>query len=594
MALPEGNSSYIDFTRHTKGFVLLSFTLQRLRMVETGWLGILQIIGALALFIYGIKVMSEGVQRIASVPLRDALQKVTQSKLSTFLTGFFTTAALQSSSATTLLTVSFVNAGIISLTAAAGIIIGANVGSIVTVWVVTIFGFEYNLFALCLPMIALAMPFVFLQNGKNRHWAETVIGFAIVLIALQFLKSVVPDLQRQQDVISFISNLGNQGWWSIVLFLFIGLFLTGLIQSSSASMALTLTLCINGWLPFDIAAAMVLGENIGTTFTTEVASWVGNSESKKAARMHVLFNVLGVLVFLPFLPLILDGISWMMIYMIKTGNPFVDKWAMPAGLAFFYTIFNAVCAIVTLAFMPWFIRLASQTVRYNPSKTDRTSFLDTGSHTADLSLPIVLQEIIEQAQRLKNVNAILNRIVHYSGEAEFENFLSEAREYLAKLQANYQTITQYLISLVEDRSSQVTSAQIKNLLSINLLTGHMSGVYGSIYLLASEKRKQRVWFGPTQRTMLLHRINDAGVMLKRSIHLLQSGSFGRNALRGYTLDLKEKNLDYLEYENELLQELERGEMKLSSVITYYRMAHYLDNINEDLKNILTELSADDL
>ena len=178
-------------------------------MVESGWLGILQIIGALALFIYGIKVMSEGVQRIASLPLREALGKVTQSKFSTFLTGFFTTAALQSSSATTLLTVSFVNAGIISLTAAAGIIIGANVGSTVTIWVVTIFGFEYNLFALCLPMIAMAMPFVFIQNGKNRHWAETVIGFAIVLIALQFLKSVVPDLQRHQEVISFISKDGN-------------------------------------------------------------------------------------------------------------------------------------------------------------------------------------------------------------------------------------------------------------------------------------------------------------------------------------------------------------------------------------------------
>lgn len=562
-------------------------------MVESGWLGILQIIGALALFIYGIKVMSEGVQRIASLPLREALGKVTQSKFSTFLTGFFTTAALQSSSATTLLTVSFVNAGIISLTAAAGIIIGANVGSTVTIWVVTIFGFEYNLFALCLPMIAMAMPFVFIQNGKNRHWAETVIGFAIVLIALQFLKSVVPDLQRHQEVISFISNLGNQGWMSIILFLFIGLFLTALIQSSSASMALTLTLCLNGWLPFDIAAAMVLGENIGTTITTEAASWVGNVDAKKAARMHVLFNVLGVVVFLPFLPLLLEGISWMMIYMIKTGNPFVDKWAMPAGLAFFYTCFNVVCAFVSLMFMPLFIRLASRTVPNHPGKSAQTSFLDTGSHTADLSLPIALQEIIEQCQRLKNLNTILNRIVHYSGETEFENHLSEARAYLEKLQSNHQAITQYLISLVEDRSSQVTSAQIKNLLSINLLTGHMAGVYNSIYLLASEKRKQRIWYGPTQRTMLLHRINDAGVMLKRCIHLLQAGSFGRNALRGYTPDLKEKNLDYQDYENELLQELERGEMKMTSVITYYRMAHYLDNINEDLKNILTELAVEE-
>ena len=136
-------------------------------MADLGWLGILEVIGALALFIYGMKVMSEGVQRLASLQLRDALQRVTQNKVSSFLTGFFTTAALQSSSATTVITVSFVNAGIISLTAAAGIIIGANVGSTVTIWMVTILGFGYDLFTLSLPMIALAMPFLFIKNGKN-------------------------------------------------------------------------------------------------------------------------------------------------------------------------------------------------------------------------------------------------------------------------------------------------------------------------------------------------------------------------------------------------------------------------------------------
>ncbi len=563
-------------------------------MADLGWLGILEVIGALALFIYGMKVMSEGVQRLASLQLRDALQRVTQNKVSTFLTGFFTTAALQSSSATTVITVSFVNAGIISLTAAAGIIIGANVGSTVTIWMVTILGFGYDLFTLSLPMIALAMPFLFIKNGKNRHWAETVIGFSILLIALQFLRNVVPDIQKQQDLIYYISRLGNHGFLSIVLFLTIGFGFTALIQSSSASMALTLTLVLNGWLPFNIAAVMVLGGAIGTTVSTEIASWVGNTESKKAARLHVLFNFLGVIVFLPFLPLVLSFVSWMMVYFFKTGNPVVDKWAMPTGLAVFYTFFNIVCAILFLSIMPWFIRFASRTVKPKDRETGNLKFIGTGSNTADLSLPIALQEIIQQCLRIKNLNSILNRIINFTTEAEFQDQMNQANEYLNKLLLNQKATTLYLISMVEDKSSLVTSKQIKNLLNINLLIDHIRNTYDNIYVLISEKRKQRIWYGPTQRSILLHRINDATVMLKRSIQLLQTGSFNKNNWKGLDLNLKEKKQDYLDYEKELILELERGEMKMASVITYYRMAQYLDSINEALRNILTELSDEPL
>jgi phosphate:Na+ symporter len=559
-------------------------------MVELGWFGILQIIGALALFIYGMKVMSEGVQRIASLQLRDALQRVTQNKISTFLTGFFTSAVLQSSSATTVMTVSFVNAGIISLTAAAGIIIGANVGSTVTIWMLTILGFEYNLFALCLPMIALAMPFLFINNGKNRHLAETVIGFAILLIALQFLKSVVPDIQKQWEVITFISNLGRHGFLSIILFLTIGFLFTALIQSASASFALTLTLVLNGWLPYDIAAVTVLGGMMGTTVSTEIASWVGNIDAKRTARLHVLFNVVGVVLFLPFLPLILDFVSWIMVYLLKTGNPFLDKWAMPAGLAIFYTIFNIVCAILLLALMPWFMQLASRTVKSKGREGEKLQFIDTGSNTADLSLPIAMQEIIQQCQRIKNLNVLLNRIINYTTEAEFQEHMTQANEYLAKLLLNQKATTVYLIGMVEDRSSLITSQQIKNLLNINLLIEHIRATYENIYSLVVEKRKQRIWYGPTQRSILLHRINDATVMLKRSIQLLQTSSFNKNTWKGLAFDLKEKKQDYLDYEKDLIDELERGEMKLTSVITYYRMAQYMDSINEALKNILNELS----
>lgn len=562
-------------------------------MVELGWYGILQIIGALALFIYGMKVMSEGVQRIASIQLRDSLQRVTQNKASSFLTGFFTTALIQSSSAMTVMTVSFVNAGIISLTAAAGIIIGSNVGTTVTVWFVTILGFELNLFTLCLPLIALAMPFLFIKNGQYRHWAETVIGFSLLLIALQFLKSVVPELQRQSEIMAFLAKLGNEGVLSILLFVMIGLVFTALIQSSSAAMALTLTMCLNGWLSFDIAAAMVLGENIGTTITTELASWVGNTKSKIAARFHVLFNILGVILFLPFLPLLLPFIAWMMLNWFDAGNPFFETRAMPIGLAIFYSIFNIICGLIFLILMPSLIKLASRSVKeVRASEHKGLFFIDTGSNSADLSLPIAMQEILQQCQRVKSLNTILNRITNFTTEAEYQEQMKLASNYLDTLAQNQKAINQYLIGMVEDKSSLITSKQIKSLLNINLLLDHITYKYQQVFNLIGEKRSSRIWYGPTQRSLLLHRINDASVMMRRVIEILQSGSFTRSPWKGMGLDLTEKNQDYIDYERELVKELERGEMKLTSVVTYYRMAQHLEGINEALKTMLNEFGEE--
>lgn len=563
-------------------------------MVEFGWYGILQVLGALALFIYGMKVMSEGVQRMASIQLRDALQRVTHNRISSFLTGFFTTATIQSSSATTVMTVSFVNAGIISLTAAASIIIGANVGTTVTIWIVTILGFELNLFKLCLPLIAIAMPFLFWKNGKYRHWAEAAIGFSLLLISLEFLKSVVADLQHHHKIMAFLGHLGEHGLFSILIFIFIGIVFTALIQSSSAAIALTLTMCINGWLPFDIGAAMVLGENIGTTLTTEIASWVGNRESKKAARVHVLFNVIGVLCFLPFLPLILPFLAWLMKEGMGLGDPFTDSKSMPMGLALFYTLFNLVNAVIFMVLLPELIRLASRTVKSKADERRKLFFIDTGSNTADLSLPVARQEILKQCQQVRHLNTILNRITNYSSEAEFHAQIKLADDYLNTLSENQQAINEYLTGMVEDRSSLLTSKQIKSLLNISLLVDHLRSKYERVYQLLGDKRQQRIWFGPTQRSILLHRINDANVLLKNCIQMLQSSSANKNQWKGLSYDLIEKHQDYLDYERELMRELERGEMKLSSVVTYYRMSQHMDSINEALRNILSELTEEPL
>jgi Na+/phosphate symporter len=217
-----------------------------------------------------------------------------------------------------------------------------------------------------------------------------------------------------------------------------------------------------------------------------------------------------------------------------------------------------------------FYSAGCQDCEENQKEEGKLFFIDTGINSADLSLPVAMQEIVQQCQRVKQLNMILNRIINFTTEAEFHEQIRYVKEYFNILQENQKAINHYLIGMVEDKSSLVTSKQIKSLLNINLLLEHIRMKYESIYRLLGEKRQQRIWFGPTQRSTLLHRINDAAMMLKRVIQILQSNTFIKAVSRGLTLDQSEKNQDYLDYEKELMVELERGEMKLSSVVTYYR------------------------
>lgn len=307
-----------------------------------------------------------------------------------------------------------------------------------------------------------------------------------------------------------------------------------------------------------------------------------------------MFNLIGVILFLPFLPLMLPFIDWLMTDIFALGSPIRDPKSSPIGLAIFYSCFNILCAIIVMPLLERFLQFVSKTVKPKLGAPEKLYFIDTGINSADLSLPVAMQEIVQQCQRVKNLNNILNRIINFTTEAEFHDQLKMVREYFARLTENQKALNEYLIGMVEDKSSLVTSKQIKSLLNINLLLEHIRGKYESIYKILIEKRQLRIWFGPTQRSTLIHRINDASVMLKRCIQLLQSSSFNKSAWRGLSLDLSEKNQDYLDYEKELITELERGEMKLTSVVTYYRLAQYMDSINESLKSILNEFSEEPL
>ncbi len=276
---------------------------------------LLTLLGALGMFLYGMNLMSTGLQKAAGERLRHILAAMTSNRVKSVATGLTITSIIQSSSATTVMVVGFVNAGLLALDQAIGVIMGANIGTTVTAWLISLLGFKMDISVLAVPLMAIGFVMSVSKRERYRNISEFIIGFSLLFLGLSLMKNSVPDLEQTPEVLSFIGRWTGYGFWSVLLFLAFGTVLTLILQSSSATMALTLIMLSLGWLPFDMAAAMVLGENIGTTITANIAAAMANVNAKRAALAHTLFNVFGVVwalaLFRPFVNFIGLTITWL-------------------------------------------------------------------------------------------------------------------------------------------------------------------------------------------------------------------------------------------------------------------------------------------
>ena len=272
------------------------------------FLDFLGLLGSIGLFLYGMKVMSEGLQKAAGDRLRTILGAMTRNRLTGTITGFFITALIQSSSASIVMVVSFVNAGLMTLAQSMAVIFGANVGTTFTAWIIALFGFKVDMSAFAIPLIGLAIPLLFSSKGRNKSIGEFVIGFALLFLGLDMISTYVPDLQSNPEMFASLQDYASRGFASVLIFLAVGLVVTMIIQSSAATFAITLIMFSKGWIDFDLACALVLGSAIGTTITPILASMSGNIAAKRTAMGHLMFNVLGTIwclaVFYPFTDMI--------------------------------------------------------------------------------------------------------------------------------------------------------------------------------------------------------------------------------------------------------------------------------------------------
>jgi len=463
----------------------------------------LELVGALGFFIYGMKVMSEGIQKVAGNKMRQVLGAMTSTRIFGVFTGFLITSLLQSSSATTVMVVSFVNAGLLTLVESVGVIMGANIGTTITAWLISIFGFKIKIASVALPIIAIGFPMMFSKRANLKSWAEVIIGFALLFLGLNALKGSVPDLKSSPEVLSFLANYADSGMLSTFIFIGVGTLLTLIVQSSSAAMALTLVMCFEGWIPFEMAAAMVLGENIGTTITANLAALIGNVHAKRAAMAHFIFNVFGVIWMFLLFRFFITGIDTFMYTSYGISPLDKDQYeSIPIALSIFHTTFNIINVTVLFAFVPFIARVAEQLVPSRGDVDEETKLEYIGSGilaTPELSL-------LEAKKEIAKFGKITNRLFGFTSEILYEKNQKKFTDQMRRI-AKYEDITDkmeieiadYLSKVSQGELSENSSFRVRGMLSIINDLERIGDICYQISKNIERKRDQKANFNDEQK-----------------------------------------------------------------------------------------------
>ncbi|MBB6462014.1 Na/Pi cotransporter family protein [Flammeovirga kamogawensis] len=552
--------------------------------MEFGIFQLLELIGSLGLFIYGMKVMSEGIQNVAGDKMRGILSAMTSNKFAGVFTGFLITTIIQSSSATTVMVVSFVNAGLLNLTQSIGVIMGANVGTTVTAWIISILGFKVKMAKLAMPIIAVAFPMMFSNSKKTKDWGNTLIGFAILFIGLEALKNSVPTLSHDQ--LSFLESFQNLGIFAPAAFVIVGTLITIIVQSSSAAMALTLVLCNQGVIPFDIAAAMVLGENIGTTITANLAAMVGNTNAKRSARAHLIFNVTGVIWMLLIYPFFLEAVKYYVANYTDLGATIapdgaitLDATAVPIALSIFHTSFN----IINTSVMIFFIgSIRDIVIKMVPEKEDQDDysleFISDGR-------PIANEAGVEQAKNeIKRFSKIIAKQINTSKSlfgTSIENkkvrkqYISKLRKVEENTDRMEQEVSIFLSKIARDQllsSSQID--EVNNLMRAAHEIERIGDIYKGITFTIEKRYDEKIWLTKEQQKDLdefLDVVENAFNTMMKNIESdnidLEAAIIAEKAVNQKRKELRRKHLERSDSDdastgtmlayNDLLSSLER-------------------------------------
>ena len=437
------------------------------------------------MFLYGMNLMSSGLQKAAGDRLRGFLSSMTSNPFKGVLTGLGVTTVIQSSSATTVMVVSFVNAGLLTLAQAISVIMGANIGTTVTAWLVSWLGFKADISIFAVPLMAVGFVLSCSKKSSRRNISELIVGFSLLFLGLSLMKNSVPDLRETPEVLAFIQSWQGPGIGNVLLFLVVGTVLTLVLQSSSATMALTIMMLNFGWINFDMACAMVLGENIGTTITANIAASVGNTSAKRAALAHTVFNVFGVVWAIIFFGLFLKLVGGITAGIFGLPNPAAEGFKVVAGvdgaqsesqtaslygLSMLHTLFNTINTLILIWFIPFIEKLVCKVIKSKKNEEKeiyRLKYIEAGPlATPELALEQASKEIIHFAQISRNGLGYVRSAINETDYDKFEEYRAKLVKYEEISDKIEYEIATFLNDVSAQEISQNTSVQIKAMYKI--------------------------------------------------------------------------------------------------------------------------------
>lgn len=556
--------------------------------MEFGFIDALKLIGALGFFIYGMKIMSEGIQKAAGSGLRRILSMMTKNRYMGVLTGFLVTCLVQSSSASTVMAVSFVNAGLLSLVESAGIMLGANIGTTITGWLVAVLGFKVKIAAMALPLLAIGVPMLFVKKNKIKYIGEFIVGFAILFWGLSELKHAVPDVKSNPEILNFLGAYADSGFLSNIFFIFVGTILTIVVQSSSASMALTQTLCFSGLIPFEVAAAMILGENIGTTITAELASLPANVHAKRSARIHSMFNLVGVswaVLLISFTPA-LELVRYIATDMLGVADPYTADGA-PMGLAIFHTAFNFINVAIMIWFVPLLVKLAIKSVKSKGDMDEEyhLEYISTGiMATPEMSILEAQKEVAKFGGVVQKMNGFVKELITEQDSKKISKTLARVKKYEDITDRIEQDVADYLAKISEGEMSENSSLKIRGMLSIVGDLERTGDIYYQMSKGIERKVENKIWFTPDQRKNILEMfdmVEDALITMNGNLAASYS-SVGMDKARELEMALNK-------YRKALRTEhyvsVEKGDYSFQSAAVYSDLFNSLEKVGDHVINV---------
>jgi len=556
---------------------------------------ILKIIGSVALFIYSTVLLTKGVQKAAGNELRKILATVTSNRFFGVFAGFLVTIMVQSSSATSVMVVSYVNSGIITFAQSIGVVMGTNIGTTSTGWLLSVLGFELNIIEYVLPIAALSVPFLFAVRGSLRAVSDIFNGFALMFISFYMLSLTLPILASYDGFVRYLAFFENPGIFSTFLFVLCGTVLTLICRSSSAAMAITMVAAFQGWLSFEAAAGIILGENIGTTVTANLAAQGGSTNARRTAFAHFLFNVFGIfwmlVLFTPYL-------SWIgrLTEDLIGSNPLLDSAATPIGLSMFHTTFNLLNMLLLIGFVKPLEMLTKKVVSVAQTEEDR-SLLRLELLTSDIStspefsMDEVKKEIIKYGQSTQLMIQPLTDLLYEQDDDRVKRLTTRISKMERSSDHTEEELVRYLVKVSERSMSENASLRMRGLLAIIGDLERIGDIFFQMAKTLEAKNHDKAWFTPNQRNGIREMIDLLEVALIEMNKNLQRPPVEINLSKSVEAELKINQLrDTLKAEH--LKSIDKKGTNIRSGFLYVdlyssgeRMGDVIMGINETLKSI---------